>query len=71
MIWQRLRKLFNSRVVTISLEETERQNLEEGQLLTFEAHPAETRPSMSLELYKAFEESWHRNESGYRYLAEH
>jgi hypothetical protein len=31
MIWQRLRKLFNSRVVTISLEETERQNLEEGQ----------------------------------------
>jgi hypothetical protein len=49
----------------------ERQNLEEGQLLTVEVHPAEIRPTMSPELRKAFEESWHRNEPGYRYLAEH
>ena len=29
------------------------------------------RQAMSPELHKAFEESWHRNEPGYRYLAEH
>jgi hypothetical protein len=71
MIWQKLRKLFNSRIVTISIEETERQNLEEGQLLAVEVYPAEIRPAMSPELHKAFEESWSRNEPGYRYLAEH
>ncbi len=71
MIWQKLRKLFNSRIVAISIEETERQNLEEGQLLTVEVYPAEIRQAMSPELHKAFEESWRRNEPGYRYLAEH
>ena len=71
MIWQRLRKLCNSYIVTIPIEEVERQNLEEDQLLTVEVHPAEIRPAMSPELHKAFEESWHRNEPGYRYLAEH
>ena len=71
MIWQKLRKLFNSRIVTISIEETERPNLDKGQLLTVEVHPTEIRPAMSPELHKAFEESWHRNEPGYRYLAEH
>jgi len=71
MIWQKLRKLCNSYIVTIPIEEVERQNLEEDQLLTIEVHPAEIRPAMSPELRKAFEESWHRNEPGYRYLAEH
>jgi len=71
MIWQKLRKLCISRIVTIPIEEGERQNLEEGQLLTVEVYPAEIRPAMSPELHKAFEESWSRNEPGYRYLAEH
>ena len=71
MILQKLRKVGNSYVVTIPKEEVERQNLEEGQLLTVEVHPAETRPAILPELHKAFEESWRRNEPGYRYLAEH
>ena len=71
MIWQKLRKLCNSYIVTIPIEEVERQNLEEDQLLTIEVQPAEIRPAMSPELDKAFEESWRRNEPGYRYLAEH
>jgi putative addiction module antidote len=71
MIWQKLRKVGNSYVVTIPKEEVERQNLQEGQLLMVEVQPAEIRPTLSPALRKAFEESWQRNEAGYRYLAEH
>lgn len=71
MICQKLRKVGNSYVVTIPKEEVERQNLQEGQLLTVEIHPAEIRPVLSPDLREAFEESWKRNEAGYRYLAEH
>lgn len=71
MILQKLRKVGNSYVVTIPKEEVERQKLEEGQLLTVEVRPAEIRPVMTSDLRKAFEESWQRNEAGYRYLAEH
>jgi len=71
MILQKLRKVGNSYVVTIPKEEVERQNLQEGQLLTVEIHPAEIRPVPSPPVRKAFEESWQRNEPGYRHLAEH
>jgi antitoxin component of MazEF toxin-antitoxin module len=70
MIWQKLRKVGNSYVVTIPKEEVERQNLREGQLLGIEVQPAEIRPILSPDLRKAFEESWKRNEPGYRYLAD-
>jgi antitoxin component of MazEF toxin-antitoxin module len=71
VIWQKLRKVGNSYVITIPKEEVERRNLHEGQLLAVEVQPAEIRPVLSPELRKAFEESWQRNEAGYRYLAEH
>ncbi|HLH60739.1 MAG TPA: AbrB/MazE/SpoVT family DNA-binding domain-containing protein [Ktedonobacteraceae bacterium] len=71
MIWQKLRKVGNSYVVTIPKEEVERQNLQEGQLLAVEIQPAEVRPVLSPELRKAFEESWQHNEEAYRYMAEH
>ena len=71
MIWQKLRKVGNSYVVTIPKEEVERKHLQEGQLLTVEIQPAEVRPVLSPELRKAFEESWQRNEEAYRYMAEH
>ena len=71
MIWQKLRKVGNSYVVTIPKEEVERKNLQEGQLLAVEIQPAEVRPVLSQELRKAFEESWQRNEEAYRYMAEH
>ena len=68
MIWQKLRKVGNSYVVTIPKEEVERQKLREGQLLAVEVQPAEIRPVPSPALREAFEESWKRNEAGYRYL---
>jgi putative addiction module antidote len=71
MIWQKLRKVGNSYVVTIPKEEVERKNLQEGQLLAVEIQPAEIRPVLSPELRKVFEESWQRNEEAYRYMAEH
>ena len=71
MIWQKLRKVGNSYIVTIPKEEVERQHLQEGQLLAVEVQPAEIRPVPSPALREAFEESWKRNEVGYRYLAEH
>ncbi len=70
MIWQKLRKVGNSYVVTIPKEEIERQQLQEGQLLAIEIRLAEVRPTLSPELREAFEESWQRNEAGYRYLAD-
>ena len=68
MIWQKLRKVGNSYVVTIPDEEVERQQLQEGQLLAIEIRPAEVRPTLYPELREAFEKSWKRNETGYRYL---
>jgi putative addiction module antidote len=70
MIWQKLRKVGNSYVVTIPKEEIERQNLQEGQMLAIEVQPVEIRPLPSPALRQAFEESWRRNEAAYRYLAE-
>lgn len=70
MIWQKLRKVGNSYVVTIPKEEVERQHLEDGQLLSIEIRPAEIRPVISPDLRKAFEESWQQNEETYHYLAE-
>lgn len=70
MIWQKLRKVGNSYVVTIPKEEIERQDLKEGQMLAIEVQPVEIRPVPSPALRLAFEESWRRNEAAYRYLAE-
>lgn len=70
MTYQKLRKAGNSYVVTIPKEEVERRNLQEGQLLAVDIQPVEVRPVMSPELREAFEQSWRRNERGYRYLAD-
>ncbi len=69
MIYQKLRKVGNSYVVTIPKDEVERLHLQEGQYVAFEAYPAEIRPLLPADLQEAMEESWKRNESGYRYLA--
>ncbi len=71
MLLQKLRKVGNSYVVTIPKEEVERQKLGKANYGCPNTHPAEVRPVMTPELRKAFEESWQRNEPGYRYLAEH
>ncbi len=71
MIWQKLLKLGDSYVVTIPKEEVERLNLCEGQLLAIEIHPSEIDSAIPTDVGIAFDESWQRNEPGYRYLAEH
>lgn len=70
MIQQQLRKAGNSYVVTIPKEEVERQGWQVGQRFAVQLTPLEERPVMRPELRQAFEESWARNEAGYRYLAE-
>ncbi len=52
-------------------EEVERLNLCEGQLLAIEIHPSEIDSAIPTDVGIAFDESWQRNEPGYRYLAEH
>jgi antitoxin component of MazEF toxin-antitoxin module len=71
MILQKLLKVGDSYIVTIPKEEVERLNLSEGQLLAIEIQPAEINSVISTDVGMAFEESWQRNEPGYRYLAEH
>ena len=68
MIYQKLRKVGHSYVVTIPKEEIERLSLEEGELLAVQVQRAEIRPVLSEELREGFERSWKRNEAGYRYL---
>lgn len=71
MILRKLLKVDDSYIVTIPNEEVERLNLSEGQLIAIEILPVVTNSDNSAELDIAFEESWQRNEPGYRYLAEH
>lgn len=70
MNYSKLRKAGNSYVVTVPREEVERLHLEEGQMLAVDVHPVEMRPMLSDDLREIFEESWSRNEAGYRYLAD-
>lgn len=70
MTYARLRKVGNSYVVTVPREEVERLHLEEGQMLAIDVHPVEMRPVLPDDLREIFEESWNRNEAGYRYLAD-
>ncbi len=69
MIWQKLLKVGDSYVVTIPKEEVERLTLHVGQLLAIEIQPAEIDSAISTDVSMAFDESWQRNEPGYRYLA--
>ena len=71
MILQKLLNVGDSYVVTIPKEEVERLNLRECQLLAIEIHPSEIDSVISTDVGMAFEESWQRNEPGYRYLDEH
>lgn len=71
MIRVKLLKLDDSFIVNIPKEEVERLNLSEGQLIAIELLPTVIDSDNSSQLDEAFEESWQRNEPGYRFLAEH
>jgi antitoxin component of MazEF toxin-antitoxin module len=71
MIYQKLRKVGNSYVVTIPKEEVEQHGWDEGQLLAVHVQAAEIRPVLPDDLREAFEQSWDDNADAYRYLGEH
>jgi putative addiction module antidote len=68
MIYQKLRRVGNSYVVTIPKEEVERLRLEEGHFVALHVQRAEVRPVLSDEIREALEESWREHEAAYRYL---
>lgn len=70
MIQAKIRKQGNSFVVTIPRDEMAKLNLHEGDQVAFQPTKLETRAVLRPEIEKAFEESWARNEAGYRYLAD-
>lgn len=71
MIQQQVRRSGNSLVVTIPKEEAERLNLHEGQLVSVEIAPLETRPVLPPELQTILEESRDEIMPALRWLAEH
>ena len=70
MIQARIRKQGNSFVVMIPKDEMDKLDLHEGDQIAFQSTKLETRAVLRLEVRKAFEESWERNEAAYRYLAD-
>lgn len=69
MIVGKIRKVGNSLVVTVPREEAEALKLHEGDLVAMDIQKAEVRPVLRADLRKLAEESWERNQEGYRYLA--
>ena len=69
MVVGRIRKVGNSLVVTVPREEAEALELHEGDLVTMDIRKAEVRPVLRPDLRKLAEESWERNQDGYRYLS--
>lgn len=70
MILAIIEKQGDTFVVTISEDTMERLNLREGDEVVVQPVNQETRTALRPELQKAMEESWDRNEAGYRYLAD-
>lgn len=68
MVVGKVRRVGNSLVITVPKEEVEALELREGDLVTMELRKAEVRPLLRPDLQKMAEESWERNEAGYRYL---
>lgn len=69
MIYGKIRKVGNSFVITIPREEMIAQGVSEGDTVAVEIRRAAMYPALSPRLREAFEESFRRNEAGYRYLA--
>ena len=70
MIIATVRKVGDDFEVTIPEEEVLRLGLAEGQAVSVELRALTERDRLRPEVRKAFEESWERNERGYRYLSE-
>lgn len=68
MIYQKLRKVGNSYVVTIPMEMVQEMQLEEGEFVALQVNKAELRTVMRDSVREAFEASWKENEEAYRYL---
>lgn len=71
MLMQKLRKVGNSYVVTISKEEMERLNLHENDLVGIEVRKLQVTPQLAPAIEAALQRSLDRYKAGYDYLAEH
>ncbi len=69
MVIGKLRKVGNSFVVTVPRQEMEALGLSEGDIVVVEIRKAEVRPMLRPDIREMADESWKRNEAGYRYLA--
>ena len=68
MIYQKVRKVGNSLIITIPTEEVERLGIVEGDLIAANFNKAEIRPILPPEIQSLAEESWQEHEDAYRYL---
>lgn len=68
MITQKIRKVGNSFVVTIPRTELERQQLNEGDVVSIEVRRMEVRPMLRPEIRRILDEHWSEDEPAYRYL---
>lgn len=68
MLFQKMRKVGNSFVVTIPKEEAERLNLHDGDLVGLEVRRVTVRPEMDPDVRAAFEQSFASHADVYRYL---
>lgn len=68
MIFQKVRKVGNSLVVTIPKEEVDRLHLDDGDMIALQVNKAVVRPVLSDELLAASDASLERNKEGYLYL---
>ena len=70
MVVGKIRRVGNSLVVTVPKEEAEALGIQEGDLVAVEVRKVDLRPVLPPHLQRLAEESWERNEAGYRYLAD-
>ena len=65
MIYQKIQKVGDNYIITIPREEVERQQLEDGLLVSVEIQRAD---EIDPEIRRVFEASWEHNKAGYLYL---
>lgn len=70
MIRSVLRKRGDEYVVVISEEEVIAHDLHDGDAVDVQPTTPDARTGLRPEVQRAWEESWERNEEGYRYLAD-
>ena len=69
MVVSELRKVGNQYVVTIPVEEVERQGWHEGSVIEFVPRLADAEPELAEDLARVIDEDWEQMLPGLKYLA--